>query len=91
MKKSVAISLIIVAVALAIVGFIYLPDVVAVQIGLTGDVSNTMAKPLAVIIPANIAIAGAIINIKDNNSKGTTLCVVGIIVQIVTLIFNLCL
>ena len=52
MKKNLAnIFLIIIAIGLGICSWFLLPDVVTVQVGMDGQVTNTMPKLLAILIP----------------------------------------
>jgi len=56
-------------VVLGIIGWSLLPDVVAVQIGFDGQVSNTMPKVFAILLPIAISVIGSIICLKENQTK----------------------
>ncbi len=90
MKKLVYFIPVIVSVILGVISWCLLPDVVAVQIGLDGQVSNTMPKIFAIIIPVAITIVGSIISVKDDQSKskGIILSLIGLAVMVLTLVFN---
>ena len=92
MKKNwISIILIIIAIGLGICAWFLLPEVVAVQVGMNGQVTNTMPKLLAILIPLVISAAGAVMNLtsKDENSmKGFILVFVGIAVMLLTMLFN---
>ena len=90
MKKLVYFIPVIVSVILGVISWCLLPDVVAVQIGLDGQVSNTMPKIFAIIIPVAITIVGSIISVKDDQSKskGIILSLIGLVVMVLTLVFN---
>ena len=90
MKKLVYFIPVIVSVILGVISWCLLPDVVAVQIGLDGQVSNTMPKIFAIIIPVTITIVGSIISVKDDQSKskGIILSLIGLAVMVLTLVFN---
>ena len=90
MKKLVYFIPVIVSVILGVISWCLLPDVVAVQIGLDGQVSNTMPKIFAIIISVAITIVGSIISVKDDQSKskGIILSLIGLAVMVLTLVFN---
>ena len=92
MKKNwLTIILLIIAIGLGICSWFLLPEVVAVQVGMNGQATNTMPKLLAILIPLGISAAGSVINLTDkeeNNVKGFVLALVGIAAMILTLFFN---
>ena len=92
MKKNLAsIFLIIIAIGLGICSWFLLPDVVTVQVGMDGRVTNTMPKLLAILILLGISAAGSVINLtdkKENSFKGFVLALVGIAAMLLTLFFN---
>ena len=92
MKKNwVSVALIVAAVVLSVISWILLPDVVAVQIGMDGQASNTMPKAFAVVIPLGISVAGSVMNLKsdgENTKKGFLLSLTGIVVMVLCLLFN---
>lgn len=89
-KKMLSIGCGVLGLILAIVSMIVLPDTVGVQIGLDGNISNTMPKFLAVLVPFGLTLAGAFMSYKneENTSKGLIISVVGIIVMVMTIIVN---
>ena len=89
--KVISIILIAAAIGLGVVSWFLLPDVVAVQIGLDGQVSNTMPKALAVAVPMGISIAGSVMNLTggdEKNSKGFLLSLVGLALMALSLLVN---
>lgn len=89
--KIIAGTLGIAAAALAVYSYMILPDTVAVQIGVDGQVSNTMPKLFAVALPLVITLGGCGVTVfgkKESKGKGIVLSVVGIGVMIVTILFN---
>lgn len=89
--KCISIVLIAAAIGLGIFSWFVLPDVVAVQIGLDGQVSNTMPKALAVAVPMGISIAGSVMNLTggdEKKSKGFLLSLVGLALMAVCLLAN---
>lgn len=89
--KIIAGTLGIAAAALAVYSYMILPDTVAVQIGVDGQVSNTMPKLFAVALPLVITLGGCGVTVfgkKETKGKGIVLSVVGIGVMIVTILFN---
>lgn len=92
MKKAFYLAGIAVVIILGLVSWFVLPETVAVQVGLNGEVSNTMPKLFALLIPAVISVIGGVIGIKrdaPNSKKGAALVVIGFVVMLITLIFNL--
>ena len=88
-RKTISIILIVIGIILGAVGYVILPEVVAVQVGFDGSVANTMPKLLAIGLPLLITIVGSVINVKeDDNRKGLVLAIAGIVVMVITLLFN---
>lgn len=94
MKKNwISIFSIVIAIVLAICSWFLLPEIVAVQVGADGQVSNTMPKWLAIILPFGISVVGSVMNLNDKtekNIKGFILAFVGIGIMIWSLFFNRC-
>ena len=91
MKKNwISIVLLIVALGLGVASWLLLPDVVAVQVGFDGKVSNTMPKALAVAIPLGVSVVGSAMNLtgKEEHKKGYALSVIGIAILVLSLLFN---
>ena len=57
-KKLFGIGCAVLGLVLAAISMMVLPDTVGVQIGLDGNISNTMPKFLAVLIPFIISVVG---------------------------------
>lgn len=88
-RNTISIILIAAGIILSAVGYVILPEVVAVQVGFDGNVANTMPKLLAIGMPLLITIVGSVINIgEDDNRKGLVLAIAGIAVMVITIIFN---
>ena len=90
-KKLINILLVVTAIGLAVISLFFLPDVVAVQVGFDGQVTNTMPKVLAIVIPLGVSVAGSVMNLtskKENNKKGYILAAVGIAVMVISLFVN---
>lgn len=89
-KLIIAIIIMAVAVAMAIVGFIILPDTLVVQINGTGQASNTMPKILGMLIPFLICIVFSIMYLKsEKGSKSLIVSLIGIVAFALLFIFNL--
>ena len=85
------ILLLIAAFGLGVISWFLLPDVVAVQVGFDGQITNTMPKVLAVAIPLGMSVVGSVVNWtgqKEKNKKGYILSVVGISIMVLSLLFN---
>ena len=79
------------AAALAVYSYMILPETVAVQIGVDGQVSNTMPKLFAVVLPLVITLGGCGVMVfgnRESTVKGIVLSVAGIGIMIVTVLFN---
>lgn len=90
-NKLINVILIIVAVGLGICSWFLLPEIVAVQIGFDGQISNTLPKLPAILIPLGISVAGAVVNLtgkEKKNTNGYVLLFIGIAVMLLTLFFN---
>lgn len=92
MKKSfINILLIVAAIGLGVVSWFLLPDVVAVQVGFDGQITNTMPKVLAVAIPLSVSVVGSAMNLagkEDKKPKGYILSAAGIAIMVLSLLFN---
>ena len=92
MKKNfINIVLVVAAIVLGVISWLLLPDVVAVQVGFDGQITNTMPKILAVAIPLAVSVVGSVMNLtgkEETNIKGYVLSVVGIAIMVVSLLFN---
>ena len=92
MKKSTAVvtvCLITVSVILAVISFLILPDVVTVQVTVSGDVGNTMPKLFAVALPFAISIIFAVMyGRKDDNKRYLFLSLLGIAIYVITWAMN---
>ena len=90
-KKIISVLLIAAAIGLGIISWLLLPDVVAVQVGMDGSVTNTLPKVLAVAIPSGASVVGSVMNLTDKeekNKKGYILSAAGIVIMVVSLLVN---
>lgn len=91
-KNGFSMILLIVAIGLGICSWFLLPEVVAVQVGMNGQATNTVPKLLAILIPLGISAAGVVIHLtnrEENGAKGFVLTLVGMAVMLLTLFINL--
>lgn len=91
MKKNfINILLVIAAIGLGVISWLLLPDVVAVQVGFDGQITNTLPKIPAVAIPLGVSLVGSVMNLTgQKDKKGYILSVAGIAVMVLSLLFNL--
>ena len=91
MKKNfINILLVIAAIGLGVISWLLLPDVVAVQVGFDGQITNTLPKIPAVAIPLGVSLVGSVMNLTgQKGKKGYILSVAGIAVMVLSLLFNL--
>ena len=88
----IAVIMAILALALAVISLFLLPDTVTVQIGADGQPSNTMPRELATLLLTLISLTGTVLTLKGKGSdgkKGFLLSGAGIVLMIITLVFNL--
>ena len=91
MNKKVLLGIIIgVALGLGIYSYLVLPETVVVQVDLSGNPSNTYPKAVDIAIQLVLSIGGGLgyYFSKKNEKKYLILSIVGIIVSVVTLIYN---
>lgn len=89
-KKLINILLVIAAIGMGVISWLLLPDVVAVQVGFDGQITNTMPKVPAVAIPLGVSLVGSVMNLAGpKDKKGYILSVAGIAVMVLSLLFNL--
>lgn len=91
MKKNfINILLVIAAIGLGVISWLLLPDVVAVQVGFDGQITNTLPKIPAIAIPLGVSLVGSVMNLTgQKDKKGYILSVAGIAVMVLSLLFNL--
>lgn len=90
--KIISVIMIVIAVIIAIVGYVILPDQVIIQIGSDGKASNIVPKIFGVLIPLALTVFGAImLNLGDQSKKWTYIIVAiaGYVVAAFTFIMNL--
>ena len=90
-KKWISILFVAVAIGLGVISWLLLPDVVAVQVGIDGKISNTLPKVLAVAIPFGVSVVGSVMNLtgkEETNKKGYILSVAGIAIMMLSLLVN---
>ncbi|MDD6347638.1 MAG: DUF1648 domain-containing protein [Lachnospiraceae bacterium] len=90
-KKAIGILGLVLAAALAVFSWGVLPDTVAVQINTRGEVTNTMPRILAILVPFLVSAFGSVMTMMDReegSKKGLILAIVGIFAMVLTLFFN---
>ena len=90
-KKWISILFVAVAIGLGVISWLLLPDVVAVQVGIDGKITNTLPKVLAVAIPFGVSVVGSVMNLtgkEETNKKGYILSVAGIAIMVLSLLVN---
>ena len=91
MSKKILLGIIIViSLGLGIYGYMVLPDMVTVQIDISGNPSNIFPKILAVVSPILLSIGGGLgyYFSKEKEKKYLILSVIGLLISVITLIFN---
>ncbi|MFR6437403.1 MAG: DUF1648 domain-containing protein [Peptoniphilaceae bacterium] len=90
-KKIVVAGILAASIALGIFGYIYLPEMVTVQVDLSGNPSNTDPKMVAIASQTILTFAGAMgyYFSKGREKKWLVLALVGLIVSVITLVYNI--
>ena len=90
-KKAISmVILITVAVALTIIGYIILPEVLIMQIQANGAAGTTLPKPIGLAIPLLVTIIFSVLYYKrnNNNSRNIGVALLGILMFVLTFGFN---
>lgn len=89
-KKMVLGAMVVAAIGLGIYGYKVLPEMVTVQVDLSGNPSNTYPKALAIASQSVLTIGGGIgyYFSKERQKSFLILAIVGILVSVVTLVYN---
>ena len=85
-KKVIYITLIFLTIVLAAATFALFPDELVIQVGFDGNPANTVAKPIAILIPVLLSAYGLYRSSKDD--KGFLISAIAILFFILTFIFN---
>lgn len=89
-KKMVLGAVVVAAIGLGIYGYKVLPEMVTVQVDLSGNPSNTYPKVLAIASQSVLTIGGGIgyYFSKERQKSFLILAIVGILVSVITLVYN---
>lgn len=88
-KQKVCMVLFLIAIiALAVAGWLLLPEEVAMQIQFDGGRGNVVSKPLAVMLPVLAGLYGVWLMKKEVDGKSLILGALGIVVPIITILMN---
>lgn len=89
-KKMVLGAMVVAAIGLGIYGYKVLPEMVTVQVDLSGNPSNTYPKVLAIASQSVLTIGGGIgyYFFKERQKSFLILAIVGILVSVITLVYN---
>ncbi len=87
-KKQVAILLIVVAAALGVIGLIVLPERLIMQLSIGGQATNTMSKPLGLLMPFALTVVPAVIFAAAKKPGEQSKCLVVSVVGVVAFIFT---
>ena len=88
-KIIISVFIIIISVIINVVSYIILPNTLITQITFNGSAGNTMAKLPALFIPFILSVLFSVLYYKiENKNKYLFVAVLGIIINILILIFN---
>lgn len=91
-QKTIGIIIIAVSVALAVIGYIILPDMLVVQLHADGSAGNTFAKPFGLLIPFAMSVIFSLFYMKSDGHeryKHLVISIVGIAMYVFIFIVNL--
>lgn len=90
-EKIIGISLILVAMIIAVAGYFVLPDTLAVQIDMNGAPSNFLPKIPALLIPLLVTVVFSCLYMKsrgEGKTKNLLLSLLGIGIDIIMFVMN---
>ena len=90
-EKIIGISLILVAVIIAVAGYFVLPDTLAVQIDMNGAPTNFLPKIPALLIPLLVTVVFSCLYMKskgEGKTKNLLLSLLGIGIDIIMFVMN---
>ncbi len=90
--RRLAIMCILIALSIvwAVVEWVLLPDIVVMQMSSSGVPTNTMPKIAGIAVPFAISVIFAVVyKVQEGQTKHLLLSVLGLVLPIVTLAFNL--
>lgn len=89
-KKIFAIVLLSLALGFAVLEWIILPDIITIQVSITGAAAQTGPKWVGIMIPFILIILGVFLYYKDSEKYGVFkfLAILGVGIDIVTILFN---
>ena len=89
-KKIIVGAMIAAAIGLGIYGYKVLPEMVTVQVDLSGNPSNTYPKVLAIASQSILTIGGDMgyYFSKEREKSFLILAIVGLLVSVITLVYN---
>lgn len=92
-KKKLMVALLVLAAALAAIGYLVLPDRLVMQLTFSGEAGNTMNKPLGLLLPFALTSVFAVLqgNADDRRDqwKYFFVSVIGLVVYGFTFAVNL--
>lgn len=84
--------IIVLSVALAVIGYIILPDMLIVQLRVDGSAGNTLAKPLGLLIPLAMSVVFSFLYMKSDTKeryKHLVISLIGIAIYGLIFLMNL--
>lgn len=88
-KLIITATIIVIAVILAIVGYIVLPDVLIMQISFSGEPSSTLPKLAGLALPFALSVIFAGLYYSSENKKNLFVSAVGIVIFVFMFVVNL--
>ncbi|MHC1696147.1 MAG: DUF2627 family protein [Eubacteriales bacterium] len=89
-NKIIAISIIIISLTLAVLGYIILPDTLVMQITSSGESGTTLPKAVGLILPLLLSVVFAVLfYVKQDNKKHLLTALIGLLIYAFIFFFNL--
>lgn len=89
-KMMIGALIIAISAVIAVAGYLVLPEVMIVQIGIDGKASNTLPKIPALLLPFAISTISALLYMKEATSrpKNLVLALIGLAIAVFAFIMN---
>jgi lysylphosphatidylglycerol synthetase-like protein (DUF2156 family) len=78
-RLMIAAAVLLVAVALFLIGMIFLPDVIVMQVKMDGTPSSTLPKLVGLILPLALTGIFAFLYYKNGTSKSLLVSIIGLV------------
>ena len=90
-QKTIGIAFILLSVIVSVIGYFVLPDILVMQVTLSGDPGTTLSKPFGLLLMVLLGVFGGVFTItsKEKNYRSYLVMVILMIVYSMVFLFNL--